>query len=154
MKPALAIFTGINFSHYMADYAIEWAARNKVPLHVLFLRSSEEKEEGYGFPSDLDSAEKLTTRHEAENDDRKLIQDYQKILNDQGREKGVQLTTEVLIDPSFEKILEKTKEVAIVFADATYDPGDPLSPKSFTLEELKKKSHAPVEVLREPKINT
>jgi hypothetical protein len=150
MKHALVIYTGINYSHYIADHAIDWALRNKTSLHVLFLRASREEEEGYGFPSDLDAAERLTTSRDAEEDDRKLLQDYQKILNDLGKEKKVQISTEVLLDPPFEHILTKTREAAIVFADATFDPADPLSPKQFSIEELKEKAHAPVEVLREP----
>ena len=75
MKKGLVISTGINFSHHMAQQAIAWAAGQRVPLHTLFLIAGREKEEGYGFPSDLDAAEKATTRVDAEKDDRRLIED-------------------------------------------------------------------------------
>ena len=149
MKQALAIFTGIKFSHYLADHAIAWAAQNKVQLHVLFLKASREKEEGYGFPSDLDAAEKLTTHEEAEKDDLKLIRDYEKLLKHLGEEKKVRVTVEIMTDPPLERVLQKTKNAEIVFIRASYDPEDILSPKDFSIEELQEKSHAPVEVVEE-----
>ena len=149
MKKALVLFTGINFSHDMAEKAVTWAARNKTSLEALFLKARKEKEEGYGFPSDLDAAEKLKDRRDAEKDDLDLIHDYEEILNDLGNENKVSVSTDILTDPTVEDVLQKTKEAAIVFVDATYDPEDVLSPKDFTLEELKRRSAAPVEVVRE-----
>ena len=150
MNKAIVIFTGINFSHYMAGYAVDWAARNHVPLVALFLIANREKEEGYGFPSDLDAAEKLKDWKDAEKDDAALLQDYQKVFTDLGREKQLTVSTKVLTDPSNEEVIRSTKDAAIVFLDATYDPTDLLSPKKFSVEELKKSSYAPVEVVREP----
>ena len=150
MKKAIVLFTGINFSHYMADYSVKWAAKNEVPLLALFLRASREKEEGYFFPSDLDAAENITDRRDAERDDLLLINDYQKLMKDLGIEMNVPVSISVLSDPSDKDLLSLTKEASIVFVDATYDSTDILSPKGFTLEEFQKKSNALVEVIREP----
>ncbi len=149
MKQALAIFTGIHFSHYLADHAIAWAAQTKVELHILFLRAGREKEEGYGFPSDLDAAEKLTTHKEAEKDDLKLIRDYEKLLKHLGKEKNVRVTEEIMTDPSPEQVFQKTKNAEIVFIEAGYNPEDVASPKDFSIEALQEESHAPVELVTE-----
>ena len=149
MNQVLVIFTGINFSHAVADKAIAWAVSNKTSIQALFLKAKKEKEEGYGFPSDLDAAEKLTTHKEAEKDDLKLIRDYEKLLKHLGKEKSVRVNAEIMTDPPFERVLQRTKKAAIVFVDATYDPEDVLSPKNFTLEELIRRSAAPVEVVSE-----
>ena len=147
MKKALVLFTGINFSHEMAERAFDWAVQNKASVQIIFLKASREKEEGYGFPSDLDAAEKLTTRREAEEDDLKLIKDYQKILDDLGREKKVPVSIEILTDPPLEKVYLYTRDTSIVYVDASYDPSDPLSPQDFSIEAMKENSLAPVEVV-------
>ncbi len=134
----------------MADYAIGWASRNKISVEALFLKSGKEKEEGYAFPSDLDAAEKLKTRKDAEKDDRQLIRDYQKLLTDLGKEKNVQVSTTVIVDPSVDDVVAKTKDATIVFVDASYDPEDPSSPVDFTIEDFQKKSKVRIEVVREP----
>jgi len=134
----------------MAERAINWAAHNKAPLQALFLMAAREEEEGYPFPSDLDAAENRTDREDAEKDDLNLIRDYEKILNDLGKEKNVWVSTEVRKGPTLKEIVSLTKEAAIVFVDGTYDPDDILSPKGFTLEAVQKKSYAPVEVVSEP----
>ena len=153
MNKVLVIFTGINFSNYMAEYAANWASRNNAVVSALFLKASGEKKEGYGFPSDLDSAEDLSNRKDAEKDDLKLINDYQKILSDLGDEMKVSVSSKIMTDPNLDDVISMTKGASIVLADATYDPNDSLSPKGFTLTGLKEKSRAPVEIIREPDKN-
>jgi hypothetical protein len=150
MQKVMVIFTGINFSHHMAEHAINWAASNKAPLQALFLKAGKEEEEGYPYPSDLDAAEKLTDRKDAERDDLNIIRDYEKILHDLGKEKNVWVSTEIRSDPSLEEIVSLTKESAIVFVDASYDPSDVLSPREFTLEKLQQRSRAPVKIISGP----
>ena len=153
MKQAFVIFTGINFSHELAAHAINWAADNRSPLHALFLKAATEKEEGYGFPSDLDAAEKLTTHRDAERDDLKLIRDYEKLLKHLGQEKNVRVTSEIMTDPPFEQILKKTSDASILFIEAGFDPDDIMSPTDFSIERLQQESHAPVEVINESGAN-
>lgn len=148
MKKGYIIFNGIRFPYYLVDHAIAWAEKNKAALYAIFLKGVEE-EEGYLFPSDLDAAEKLMNKEDAEKDDEALIKDDMKLLFDMAKSKGVEIQAEELNDPSLDQALKKVKDAAIVFIDANADPEDIAAPTKFTLNDLVGKLGVPVEQVDE-----
>jgi len=148
MKKGYIIFNGIRFPYYLVDHAIAWAEKNKAALYAVFLKGGEE-EEGYPFPSDLDAAEKLMNKEDAEKDDDALIKDDMKLLHDMAKSKGVELQAEELNDPTIDEVLKKVKDATVVFVDANADPDDIAAPTKFTLNELLGKLGVPVEQIHE-----
>ena len=148
MKKGYIIFNGIRFPYYLVDHAIAWAEKNKSGLFALFLRG-EEEEEGYPFPSDLDAAEKLMDKEDAERDDKELIKGDTKLLFDMAKSKGVEIQVEELNDPTIDEALKKIKDAAVVFVDANADPDDIAAPTKFTLKELVGKLGVQVEEVRD-----
>ena len=144
MKKGYIIFNGIRFPYYLVDHAIAWAEKNKAGLSAIFLKGGEE-EEGYPFPSDLDSAEKLKNKEDAEKDDEALIRGDMKLLRDMAKSKGVEIEVEEFNDPTMDEVLKKIKDAAVVFVDANADPDDIAAPTKFTLNDLTGKISAYVE---------
>ena len=148
MKKGYIIFNGIRFPYYLVDHAIAWAEKNKTGLVALFLKGGEQ-EEGYPFPSDLDAAEKLKNKEDAEKDDEAIIRDDTKLLQHMAKSKGVEIQVEELKDPTINEVLKKIKDAAVVFVDANADPDDIAAPTKFTLKELVGKLGLPVEQVDE-----
>ena len=150
MTTALVIFNGIRFPIYLANHAIKWAKKNGASLQALFIRAKTEIKEGYIYPSDLDAAEDLEDTDDAVEDDEKIIQSQIKLLEDMAKTENIPFKSELLIDPSREDILDRTKSAAILFIDEDFDEAGILSVSSIDLEDLKK-SPCPVEVIKAKK---
>ena len=151
MKKTLVIFSGLQVHYKLAEYAVEWCAKNGAALHGLFMEAREKKA-GYGFPSDLALAENLTNKKEAQQEDEEIIRDYEKVLLDLGKEKNVPVASSMLLNPSLDKLLAMTEGVVIVFVDASFDKKLVGSSKHFNLEKFKKLSHAPVQVVADKNV--
>ena len=149
MKKTLAIFNGIRFSFSLANHSIDYATQKGASLHGLFIKAKKEEKEGYLFPSDIDPAQNLTDREDAESDDLRLIKDEQKLLKDLAKEKNIQLQMDVLTDPSLEELLRFTRDAEIVFINDPQEENQILAVTSFELEDLVNRSQSPVEVIHE-----
>jgi hypothetical protein len=152
MKAALVIFNGIQFSYYQVDRAIEWTEKNEAQLHGLFVFSDKEPPEGYIFPSDIDPAENLYNKKDAERNNEKIIVGQIKLFTDMARTKGISVITEQLLNPSLKKILEMTESSEILFVDEKYDKALLLACTSFKLKDLVKQSKCQVEMVHDKKL--
>jgi hypothetical protein len=144
MKTGFIIFNGIRVPYDVADSAIAWAEKNKAPLVALFLKGHED-EEGYIFPSDLDLAENLMDKDDAEKDDKGLIKGNIKLLQDMASSKGVTLQADQLDNPTMEQALDVLRDASIVFIDAKADPDDIAAPQQFNVKDLINRLTIPVE---------
>jgi hypothetical protein len=152
MKTSLVIFNGIQFSYYQVDRAIDWAEKNKGDLHGLFVYSDKEPPEGYIFPSDIDPAENLYNKKDAERNNENVIVSQIKLFKDMSKTKGISAYTEKLLNPSVEEILEITEGAEIVFVDEKYEKALLLACTSFKLKDLVKQSKCPVEMVNDKKL--
>jgi len=69
-----------------------------------------ETEEGFTFPSDLDAAENLTNKKNVIQIDVEIIRSQMKFMNDAGRAESISTKSGILVDPSFEVVMEKARE--------------------------------------------
>ncbi|HLG38388.1 MAG TPA: hypothetical protein VI461_01930 [Chitinophagaceae bacterium] len=137
MKTAFVIFNGIQFPFYLVDHAIDWAAKNGGSLHGLFIHSNKEPPEGYIFPSDIDPAENIYGKEEAEKGNENVIHTQIKLFTDMMRSKNISVTTRELINPSLDDISGITGSADIVFVDAAFDKAYLLAATGFNLKHLK-----------------
>jgi hypothetical protein len=149
MKLALVIFNGIQFHHYHAQSAIQWAMQNEGSLHGLFVHSDKEPREGYIFPSDIDPAENLYNKSDAAKNNVKIIVNQIKLFTDMARAKNIPVITEELLNPPLKKILGITNTASILLIDADYNKAALLACTSFKLEDLIEDSKCPVELVVE-----
>jgi hypothetical protein len=145
MEKALVIFNGIKFPHHLAERAIEWTAANQAELLALFLHASEEPEEGYIFPSDLDLAEKATNKKDAKEADLRIIRDQIKLLENMAKVKGVSIRADVLTNPPMEEILNISNRSVRSFIDKNYDPNGIFASPNFDVDTLVSQSTSYVE---------
>lgn len=144
MKTALVIFNGIQFPFTLAEQAIAWAKTNDAGIEALFL-VGEEPGEGYGFPSDLNAAENLTDKEDAEKDNLRIVRSQVKLLEDMAKTDNVSCRAELLIDPELGEVMVRAKNAELLFIDAEYTNTGLLSVTSFDLEDLVDQSPCPVE---------
>lgn len=147
MKTALVIFNGIQFSYNLVDRAIDWAVENQAGLHGLFVYSDKEPPEGYIFPSDIDPAEDLYSKKDAEKNNEKIIVGQIKLLTDMARTKGISVNAEQVLNPPLKKILANLEGAEILFIDEKHDDAFLLACTSFKLKDLVKQSKCPVEMV-------
>ena len=147
MKISLIIFNGIQFHFYHATRAIEWAIQNNARLHGVFVHSDQEPAEGYVFPSDIDPAEDLYNKGDAEKNNEKVIIDQIKLFTDMAKTNNIPVNTDQFLNPPLKKILGITETAAILFMDADYDKASLLACTSFKSEDLIEDSKCPVELV-------
>ena len=146
MQTIIAIFNGLDFSHHLAESAIAKAKSANTGLLALFL-AGHEKEEGYPFPNDLDEAQDMTDKKDAEKDDMRVIRSQMKLMDDMARAEKVNCNTELMVDPSLEDVLGKINAASLVLVNATEDGGvDAVT--SFRMKDLIHQSQAPVEEVK------
>ena len=135
MKKAVIIFNGLKFPHYLADYALSRAKKESTSLLALFL-AGRETEEGYIFPSDLDAAQDLADKEDAEQDDLRVIRSQMRLLEDMAKSEGVVCKTELMVDPTLEQVLSKAQDVQLIFIDSNYKDTGLMSATNFDMQEL------------------
>ena len=135
MKHALLIFNGIKYTYALADKAIEWAKKNSLPLHAIFL-SGPEHEEQYPFPSDLDAAQNDTDKNDAERGDFRVVESRIKLLQDTATGEGVDCTSEILVEPSLDEVLAKAANAEVIFINADEVNDVPMTVRGFAIKDL------------------
>lgn len=147
MSSALVIFSGITFSYNVLDDAFEWAKDHNAMLTVLFLRDKPE-DEGYGFPSDLDAAQKLTDESDSIKDDDKILQGKIKQVLHKATAEEVDCTTKVSSDTAIQSILEIADNPDIIFVDEGREEGSDDNTPLFDVAELIAAAPCPVEAIK------
>ena len=151
MKKALVIFNGIEFPYYLVDHAIQWALKNEATLHGVFIHTDKEPPEGYVFPSDIDPAEKMYDKDDAEKANVNVIHSQVKLFIDMAKGKDVLATTEELTNPHLNDIIKITSSADILLIDEAFDKAYILGVTRFDLKEIKAKSNCRVEVINDDK---
>lgn len=149
MKSVLVIFNGIKFPYYLIEYSIAQAKAHAALLHVLFVIAKEEKDKGYGFPSDLSQTETLADSEDALKDDLKIIRHNMKLAADMAAEENIPCTTEILTGSSLEETLIVVNKFDLVCLDSEYDDDSDsmLTNNRFKLNDLVKQVTAPVKLV-------
>lgn len=149
MKSVLVIFNGIKFPYYLMEYSIAQAKGHSASLHVLFVIAKEEKDKGYGFPSDLSQTETLTNSEDALQDDRKIIRHNIKLATSMAAEENIPCTTKILSGSSLAETLTVINKFDLVCLDSDYDDDTTsmLTNNRFTLNELMKQATSPVKLI-------
>lgn len=135
MSKGLIIFDGIRFPHHVVDHAISWAKNNGASLKALFL-FGREYEEGYLFPNDLDEAQDVTDKEDAEKDDMRLINSHIRLL--EGAAGSVKFESEILVDPELDEVLLRASDAQAVFIDANHEETGLMPLTKFDYEDLLK----------------
>ncbi|MBC7947259.1 MAG: hypothetical protein H7Y42_05220 [Chitinophagaceae bacterium] len=148
MNTIMVIFNGIRFSYELVDRVIKTAKETKAGIHALFIKAEDEVAEGYGFPSDLDAAENITNSEDTEAGNVRVIRSQMKLLEDMAKTDKIQVTTELITEPSIDDIMSKAKDVDKIFVDDHLKDAGILSFRKFDLEMLMKKSTVPIEVVK------
>jgi hypothetical protein len=147
MASVLLVFSGVSFSHTVLDKGIAWAKEHQAHLVALFLQE-DPVDEGYGFPSDIDSAENLNNEEDAHEDDITLLQGKIKMIQKRADEAQVDRTIRVSADFSEESMLATADDIALVLVDAgtAEEPADNELP--FSPAKLTEKATCPVELIK------
>ncbi len=135
MSTAAIIFNGIHFYQPVADAAFKRAAAYGDEVQVLFLKCKHESEEGYGFPSDMDAAENLTTGKDADAADNRIIESYIQLLGHQATAEKIAFRAQVLEDPSIQELQAALKGCTIIFMQERKKNDDTI-PAGIDLEKL------------------
>jgi hypothetical protein len=136
MRQALVIFNGIRFSHSLVEKALAWAKQNSGGISALFL-ASHETEDQYAFPSDLDAAQKVTDKEDADQDDMRVIESQIKLMENMAKSEGVDFTSEIMVDRSLDEVLSKVRGASIIFIDAREeDEAGLMEVRKFKMKEL------------------
>lgn len=139
MKQCLIIFNGIRFSHSLIEKAFSWAKQNSGNISVLFL-ASHETEDQYAFPSDLDAAQNVTDKRDAEQSDMRVIESQIQLLENMAKMEGVECKTEIMVDPSLDDVVAKAKGAGVVYVDAREeDEASLMEVRTFKMKELMEK---------------
>jgi hypothetical protein len=147
MKKALLVFNGIQFPFYLVDHALDWATKNNGSLQALFVHSKSEPCEGYLFPSDIDPAEDIFDKEDAEKSNENVIRSQIKLFLDMAAGKNVPAQAQELINPSLPDMEKITEPADILFVDAEYDKAFLLAGEGFHLKALLKVAKCPVETV-------
>lgn len=134
MKQVAVIFNGLHFPHHVAEYAISGAREASAGLLALFI-VAREKEEGYFFPNDLDAAQDLTDKEDAEQDDLRIIRSQVHLLEGMAKMEGVACTTGLLVDPALQEVLSGLQDADTVIVGKN-DHSGLMSVKSFDMADL------------------
>jgi hypothetical protein len=139
MQQALVIFNGIRFSHSLVEKALAWAKQNSGSISALFL-ASHETEDQYAFPSDLDAAQKVTDKEDADQDDMRVIESQIQLMQGMASAENVSFKSEIMVDPSLDNVVAKAKDAAAIFVDAREeDEAGLMEVRTFSMKELKEK---------------
>jgi hypothetical protein len=144
MQLIAVLFNGLEFSHHLAESAIAKAKSDSANLLALFL-AGQEKEEGYIFPSDLDEAQDMTDKEDAERSDVRVIRSQMKLIEDMARAEGLTCSTELMVDPSLEEVLNKINSASLVMIDAHENDEGVDTITSFQMKDLFDRLEAPVQ---------
>jgi hypothetical protein len=144
MPKAALLFNGIGFSFPLVERAFNWAKQNNGSLAALFLKAKHEIREGYVFPSDLDAAQDLQKNEDAEAANMKVIYSNITMLQHSAGSEGIDLTTQVLNDPSHDELLQSLTGCERVFVDDKFNEPGILRVEDIHLEKLLKKIQLPV----------
>ena len=137
MKSAYILFNGIRFPFELMDEAIQWANENNATLTAIFLHSSEQDDEGYGFPSDIDAAEDFKDDNDAQQSNEALLRRYVKVFQDAAIAKKVKLSILSKEDTSKDEVIQLIKNGDKVFVDAGPNENDiPWGVRKFEMSEL------------------
>lgn len=148
MAKAAIIFNGIQLSFPVIDRAFVWAKQSNGSLLAIFLKAKSEAKEGYIFPSDLDSAENLTSNEEAETNHIKVIDSNIRILEHQASSEHIELQTQLLTDPTEEELMEHFTGCERIFIQKKIDQQGILAVDSIDLKRLLKNPPVPTEVVQ------
>ena len=148
MPKAIILFNGIYFSFTAVSRAFAWARGTGGIIEAIFLKTKNEDEEGYGFPSDLDEAENLYTNKDAEKADEQIIQNHISMLEREAAMERIELKTSLLIDPPMSELLAKCNQAELVFIPRKLEKKDLLYIE-IDLAQLGKSMKVPFEFIEE-----
>lgn len=144
MAKAALLFNGIGFSFPVVEQAFSWAKQNNGSLVALFLKARHETKEGYIFPSDLDAAQDLQKNEDAEAANMNVLYNNITMLEHKAGNEGIDVTTQVLSDPSNEQILQPLSGCECVFIDDSFGQPGILRVEDIHLEKLLEKIQLPI----------
>ena len=148
MSVGIILFNGIHYPFSVVSQATGWAIQSGSPLKAIFLQEKE-KDEGYGFPSDLDEAQELSTTDDSNVSDERIIKSNMRMLEHEMKEKGVMIETVHLMDPTEEDLTGELKGAVRIFASERIDEFSVGSVTEFSVKEFLIKTDAPLHYVQE-----
>lgn len=141
MSRATLLLIGPGLPYHVLDYAITWAKENEGALRTLFLIPEELPEEGYFFPSDLDSTENITNSTDAEKGIKEIIRQESRFIERRCNASHVPVVIDTMFSPLMQKVLVTLKDSEVIFVDKNAEENvDDLRELSFSLAELMEKA--------------
>jgi len=147
MKTIVIIFNGINLPYHVIDYALEKATLESHEIHAIFLKGKREQKKGYIFPSDLGTAETLTSDKDAVIDDERIIADNMHLVMQMVENEKIPYRSTLKTNASIEDIKKVTASADLVVVDGNFDKMSLLSDKNISLKNLKKKISVLVQII-------
>jgi hypothetical protein len=141
MSIATLLLTGAALPYHVIDYAINWAKDNEGSLRALFLVPGKMPEEGYPFPNDLDEAEEITGRRDAEKGIKNIVQEEIRFIEKRCQASHIPLQAEVMFSPGVQKVVSKVNDSDLVFVDRNAEDNEnDMNNLPFRLEDVKDKT--------------
>jgi hypothetical protein len=137
MKKGLILINGLHLPHPVLNAAVIWAKEHDAELQVIFMTAAREQNEGYGFPSDLDSAQMLMDEDDAIKSDAKLLASQLLLVRDVAATEDIPCHVTHLAEPPLTEIVRQTRSADLLVIEAPKEASSPLlGVTGFTMNEL------------------
>jgi hypothetical protein len=117
MEKIAVLFNGLKIDYAVWEKALGRAKDGHGKIEVVFIIASRDKEPGYAFPHDLESAENLTGEKGAEKNDARIVQDFVKQFEKDASIAGIAMTSIVLEQPSRDFLVQMLQDYAVIKTD-------------------------------------
>jgi hypothetical protein len=144
MKTIAVIINGIYLPYHVVDYAIGKAKTNSAEIFALFLRGTREPSKGYGYPSDLPTAETWASDEESVREDERIIEDNIKLVKKLIEDEKIPFASTLKTNASIEEVAEITANADLIVVDENFDEIFLLGDNKISLNDLKHKISVPV----------
>ena len=144
MKTIVTIINGIHLPYHVINYAIEKAKQESYEIHALFLKAKKEQKRGYFFPSDLGSAETVSSNDEALSADEKIIDDNMVLVREMVENEKISYRETLKTNASIEDIKKVAGPADLIVVDEDFDEMSLLKDNNISLKDLKNKISIPV----------
>jgi FKBP-type peptidyl-prolyl cis-trans isomerase 2 len=150
MKTITVIVNGIELPCHLIDHAILKTKQDAAEVNVLFLKGTQEPKAGYGFPSDLQLAENITSAAEAVQEDEAIIAGNVKLAGEMLAFENILYRVLVKTNASVDEVAAICTSSALIITDENFENAL-FRDNRISLKELKQRVNIPIEVIQATK---
>jgi len=147
MKIIAVIINGTRLPYHVIHYAINKAKENSCSILAVFLKGKHEHSKGYGFPSDIDSAEPSFFAGEVAGEDESIIADNMQLVEQMVEDENISYQSVLKTNASIDEVAEIIAGTDRIIVDKNFDDSTLLDDKKISLKALQEKMNYPVDLV-------